>query len=232
MKAEIKRYKEAGIAVLEAAGVLSLLLTVLFAAFGLVEYMRAAREINFLLDRMVHEAAVRPYILSSSQSGARLVLNSKKLEPYIEELAARITAEFGRAVSGRIPLVAESAYIEAEVDPESGTAALPIAGPTHQAVTGDLSLLAKLDSRGTLEKQFLAYIKGQERAVFLAVPSAHYGLDGSMHRYLPASVLVGVRAGADLKETLVGGMLSAAGIDPFISDYKIVALRGEIEDEA
>ena len=233
-------YKNKGIAVLEAVGALSFILILIIAAFGLVEYMRLSRALQTALDKIAYETALKPFVITNqvdSLNSTRIALNSAALESYInnslDSLEEDFLPFFRKISANQTPeFLAQAAYAEIHINSQSGEFEEMVNNPfSYQKTQGSEYLLNKLNQRVRLEDQFAVFAgrRGEASAVY-ALPHAGFSLQQNNDRYLPSTVLVGIRVGLSLSDTLLGRMLSMAGMEAFIADYKIVTLRGEIAD--
>jgi hypothetical protein len=244
---ECKLFRIRGIAILEASGALLVIFTLLISSFGLVEYMRISRNLGDLIDKYVYESAFKPYVINSEfngQTAGTINLNKQGLEKYIDKISLNIGSDLESYLTHvtnntQSGFIIESAYTELPINPDSGEFVVLAQNlPVYSTFSGNTSLTGLLNKEIKLEDNFQSYAtktistgKGAAVRSYYAIPNAGYNIKSSSSNFLPSTVLVGVRAGVSLENTFIGGVLALLGRDAFLSEFKIVTLRGEISDE-
>lgn len=230
--------RQSGIAILEATGIFTILMTLIIAVFGMVQYMSLSKNLDTVLDKIVYDSAIKPFKISRNQnlgSSSRIEVNRNELESYLNRVVADFDSEFlpyyRRFSSNESPqYFVESAYAEVSIDPVSGTSS-GFSQPAAPRASGSQGLAGELDKYFKFQQGFERHIAlNLGESSMLAVPQANHSLQNSGERFLPATFLVGVRVGLDIEDTWIGSALKLIGSEAFLSSHKIVTLRGEITD--
>ncbi len=235
-----KRNSDSGMAMLEAAGAMIVLLVLLMGVFAMVEYMRLSRSLAGIIDKNIYDTAIKPYKVVENFNGQPfyITLNQQVIKDYIESATENMAAELlpylRRVTATEDPKFAlDVSFTEMKVDTNSG-AYLNMNSSSEVApfLNSDPKILANLNSNLDMDQKFLNYAeRSNEGGAVYAAPKASFGLGKTNDIYLPSNVLIGARAGISLEDTLLGNLLEVIGVEPYISDFKIITLRGEISDE-
>jgi len=232
-----------GIAVLETAGFLTILLTFIIGAFGVAEYMRASRILQATVDKYLYDSAVKPFSLNVEGNGIEVKVNEASMTQYIDDLALRMETELKDTLKKEENispenLLIEAAYVELDVDTLNGKVkGLHKTPYSYFKALGNSTLTSKLNEKVVLVKEFENLSKADglsnsngEKVGRFATPSGLFtGEEGSL-RFLPQAVLVGVRVGLALEDSSLAAFLNVIGVTPFTYEYKIVSLRGDVEE--
>lgn len=231
-----------GIALLETGILMILLLTLLLGGFGVSEYLQMQRKIQSILDKFVYDTAVKPFQISNQGNDILLSVNSDRMKKYVDSLVSSIHAEANQhlvasnAISEEQYFI-EAAFIEFNVDSATGQVTGAKQSPfSYSQVFGSPAVRSLLDSRIRLENSFASLVQlegvsspGEATVSKYAAPSGLYAVSDGGFRYMPEAILVGVRMGIKLESSNLRTFLQAVGMDPFIYDFKIITLRGEVE---
>ena len=222
-----------GIAILEAAGSMVVIFVFLMGGFGMVEYMRAYRKINSVLERYVNETALKPFKMAESYTSngtVKITLNKEKLMKFLNDTSSNINKELKNLDANNN---VNSAYAELLIDENNGNSLELAKKPYSESVSvGNYSTQSSMDSLEQFKSEFSVYAqKSKDSSANYSLVKAPISLGNQADAYFPSSVLIGVLAGVSLEGTIIGNMLEVLGQDTSISSYKIVTLRGEINDE-
>lgn len=236
---KITKFDQRGLALLETAAVLGIVLVLFSVTLALVEYCRANWNITAIIDRYVYDQAARPYLIKNEEGGASIELDRYEVSEAIDHINDRISTEViemlnNWGVSSSARQYVESGYVEMLVDPVSGKyKALSAVGGDYLQSAGDADIKMLLDKQVTLtnifEEASTRVIKGPDGSIALyAVASAPVIDMRETNSFLPSVVLVATRVGISFKDTWIGALLDMLGLDPFISRSKVIGLRAEI----
>lgn len=227
--------KERGIALLEAAMLFVLLISMVTGASVAGIYMFRVMKVGSLVDREVYDDAVNAYKLVTTENGdVRPVVNEAAIAGYIqtalEGIEAEVLSDLDNTSLGSGGYYVEIQRAEIHIDAATGVATgLSISEPES---LGSLSvpadILAKHDLAALFTNRGSLTRSSDNNAAFDAVPSGLWGLAGSTSRYLDRVVLIGARVFVSLDDGAGGEAYSWIGMQPFAAAHTVVKLRGEV----
>lgn len=230
--------QQRGIALLEAAMLFVLLISMVSAASVAGIYVYRVMKVGSIVDKFVYDDAVNAFKLVTTEEGTvRLDPNEEAIDTYIrtaltgmrEEAAATLDVEAnGEEADTYYYLEVQRA--EVSINPATGVAT-GFSSSTPESL-GTLSVPAEILAKHDLGAAFAARSSmtrsAENNAAFDAVPSGLWGVAGSSSRYLDKVVLIGARVFVSLDDGAGGEVYSWIGMQPFAAAHTVIKLRGEI----
>lgn len=218
-----------GLSVLESTAVLFALLTIGIAAFGTADFVYMRMQLAQLVDKFAFDQGIRSFRVN--QSG-ELVFNRQAVQDALlvirDELESDAIMQL-RADPSQIFF--EVDYARIEIDSRNGKMLSLTRDPESALSGGSLSVPGEVLSTMNLDAEFarLAGEVGQVSA--LAVPTPLFRGTSGQGQYLPGAVLLGVRAVYSFEGSLTAWAAKFLGFSssPVVYDYKVVAVRGEVQ---
>lgn len=217
-----------GLAFLETALVMTILLTLICAGWGLADYAQRALYLDDILEQSVVSGAPKPFRLGSDAQ--TIELDRSGIERYVNRQVQLVSEKLAALQSdwAGSRYIVHGGYLEMEIDPAGG--ALRSARVTLLDSRGSLvahGLEQQLDLTQILQKE-------SERAssvdqYLFAIPDGLYGTNESDVTHLPKGILVAISAGISMSDGLVGSLLESTGKSPFMARSKVTSLRGEMQ---
>ncbi len=227
--------KQLGISSLEFAASGILLFTLVFGGFSTSLLIQNWIELNYLVDKRLHDTSMHPLQLDYSSGSSGLRIDFAGLEGQIQNLLDQISADVRAGLDD--PSLAEegyfieTAYAVLEIDPQSGE--FQSLSNYQARSSGSLIASLNLQRKSDLKEQFrkAAALKADSsgKASLYAVPSALFSEISVQRQFLPQTVLIGVRAFVSLQGGATGSLYSALIGEPIIYNFKVAMLRGEVK---
>ena len=224
-----------GLAALETAALLVLLLPLLFGALGLIDFVGTVMAVNAEVDKAVYENAAPPLRLEMQGNQVETIVETGTISRFVEDAAIAMESALRTRLGSDFPTPAryliETQAVVIAVDEEAGT----VIGQPQQIVAirrGGLTPSGASERDTDLQAEFLRISArtlpgptGQPIAL-VAVPGGTLGRDQSA-QFVNTAVLIGARAVVSLEETFPGELYAIVGGTPVAYDMKVVQLRGE-----
>jgi|GEM_PF-2602442 len=226
-----------GIAMLEAVGILVLILPILLGAIGLLTLISNTMAVNGVVDKYLYDKGVRPLRIESNNGMITIVTNSAEISAFADELVEKMRVELSERLKDDFiapgGVLIEVIAVQVPINPASGTV-----NGSHQILHttsyGSLSPDSATQSASSLTKEIerlvsakIVHPDGTEMAQ-LAVPSGRLGHAGAA-QFLDRSILVAARAVISMNDSFAGGLYADLGGNPVAFDSKAVMLRGEFQ---
>lgn len=218
-----------GVAALETALFLGILLIFILLGAGLVNYVQKIMLVSHLVDKFIFDQSLKA--LSFAPDGT-LQVDAQRVRDKMPELLRGLQTDLSSALPQRFEAshyLIQSDFAAVDINPQSGASRGLLSFSSSVSSLGQLALPGEILSKADLRRQFegLSQLPGTPSP--LAVPTADLADNGGT-RFMPATVLVGIRAFYSLHGTFTGNMITLLGIssDPIVFDSKVVTLRGEV----
>lgn len=223
-----------GITLLETAGITVVLGALLFMALGMADLYSKKISLERSVAKGLSLVDENPLaVLMSSGGDLSMKVRDEELTKNIElavREAEKDIEEGFHDIETPSKYRIEALYQEAEVDPQTG-AFTGFGLPSVIASRGNLIIDEAVDRKADLFEAFskLADMKSVDESSALAEPSTQRTANGQGWRYLPQSVLIGMRIIIDTQDTPANLIQRALGDPLQLYDIKAVHLRGGLQ---
>lgn len=223
----------AGIATLELAVMMVVLLGIFLGGTGLVDYLDRVRLAHQIAERVLGDSGVRP--LYWNPAAATVSLDSSEIDTYVAGAVGGLDAAFLKAGLSSSMVFAEVKVCPLAMNPVSGEFQSIIGSECRSASTGTLVVSATMLTSTDFVPLFTAEAArslppaaGQSGAPsLLAQPSGLFGWQSQS--YLPLSVVAGLRVFISLSGSLAGAAYAQLGEEPILYASRVVHLRGSVK---
>lgn len=227
----MQRRRQQGIAILEAAAALMVVLTVLTGVVGMVDYLDRVKFVSAIVERELNDSGIKPFVLQTGVGGrAALQLDQQALSARAASIAGALEATFDSYDASQYRI--EVRYARADIDAQTGSFLGFRPSESATVLRGFFTPSSQSLSFTDLEFRFTELARAAQSASassVLAVPSGVFGDAAAGASYLEGSALMGLRVFLSLEGTLAGSALRAAGSEPEVYGYKVVQLRGTVQ---
>lgn len=221
-----------GLATLEMAAAMVIILSVVLSGFGIASYLTEVRLVNSVVDRNLHDVSISPFKLGEQGS---LQVQTAKLNLELEKILNKTTHDIEESGSNNGHYFVQAIYCLVDIDPLSGIAQAlqPSACVSRQggAFGPPLNILSQTDLIADFEKYITLRQETGEEGQFrslLAQPTGSYGRAGQ-NQYFNTVTLLGLRAFISLDKTFPGVALKQLNLPPLVFEKKSTHLRGVLE---
>ncbi|RMD87935.1 MAG: hypothetical protein D6808_00580 [Candidatus Dadabacteria bacterium] len=225
-----------GMAILETAAVMTIVLFFLSAVIGFSFYIQSARLVNHILDKYLYEDLLIPFSIDSSGD----ITVKHDIQNSTDDLVGLVTSVADNIVNNlhqaepELQLDQSRYYVEvsygvADINPADGSFLGFETGPANNPPfyytdsRGNASLVSESNTSLGLDQEFYALAQSGD----YTLRTASYSISSSA--YFPFIVIVGAKLYYKSGRELVASLISGLGEVPIITDYKAVVLRGTVE---
>lgn len=223
------KWVSSGVAALEAAGLSIVLLFLIVAGIGLVDYLQKVMLLSHLVDKHLFDQSIKPLVLTAE--GGLSVAEGRvrtKLPELLQGLKADLEEALPHGAFSVERVLLESDFAVVGIDPQSGAGRGLLLYPGSSFSWGALNVPAEQMAESDLRRQFadlaaLAFVPSP-----LAAPTGLLAGEEAA-RYIDKTMVVGIRAFYSLEGTFGGKLAQLLGLgrQPVIFDHKVITLRGE-----
>lgn len=218
-----------GIAILETALCLILLLTLFLAGASVFDYVHKSMFISHVVDEYLFDQSIQ----ALSLSGSTTVVNEDKIQSGLTQIVEQLRTNLERSLEdsglSTNQYLIEGDFASISIDPEDGRALGLRMFANSQVQAGALAVSEDLKARADLEGSFEKMASESAIPSPYAIPTGALG-DSAARQYLTDSVLIGVRAFYSIEGSFSSSLMELLGFESgsVLYDVKVVNLRGEI----
>jgi hypothetical protein len=220
--------RQHGITMLEAAGVMLLLMGFVLSGLAMVDSLGVQLATQEIVDRALYDAPDRPFI---AQPSGEFLVNEQALQAY----AARIVETMEQRARAQAAVAAGSHYlVEVQVftlraDQLSGKA-LQIERTVAQQRRGTLQLLPNEEEQSEPRARLTRFAAiGGTNPLVVAGPDIAARIRFGNERFQPLAVAAAARVYVSLSGTFSGSTREMMNLSPHIGASKAIVLRGEVQ---
>ncbi len=228
MAVQNRRSLEYGLALLETALVMTILVSLLLSVVGIFDYVVKGSIVSHVLDQFLQDQEIRAFELQ----GTVLHLAEDRLRAYLPQMVSRIEANlvaaFSRDQVDSSRYLIEAEFVTFEIDTASGEPERTVRYPNAKFTRGSLALPQNARQQLSFDLEYATMLERGGRQY--AIPTGQFGQVSALDRYLPFTPILAVRVAVSLEGTFTGSVLQMLSVsdNPMVTDLKAVTLRGEV----